>query len=305
MTETVRLILHAKHAENDLLRQAVQRLREEGHRIDVRLTWEGDHLTEFARESCDRGHATVIAGGGDGTIRAVVEALLQTPADCRPTLGILPLGTANDFANACGLVRGRTLELQLRNAIVGPTSVIDAARCNGEAFINMATGGQVAEVTTATSRVGKGLLGKLAYMISGVQYAANVESWPLRIRGDGIDFDGDAFAVFVGNGRTAGGGFQLCPEAVLDDGELDVVIVPEVPMEDLVTVSTVLIAGGRIDDVSFVESYRTRRIEVEAPEGVQINLDGEPIRDHEFVFEVVENAIRVRLGPEAPLLETV
>ena len=105
---SIRLILNLTGANDERLREAVKELREQGHTVDVRVAWDGADAIHFAREAAEAGYDVVAAGGGDGTVNAVVGGLLsecrpQAPATCRTSLGILPFGTANDFATACGL----------------------------------------------------------------------------------------------------------------------------------------------------------------------------------------------------------
>ena len=97
------LILHGKGAGNDDLREAITTLREEGFDIAVRVTFEKGDGDRYVKEAIALQAETVVAGGGDGTINEVATALAASSADHRPVLGILPLGTANDFATSVGI----------------------------------------------------------------------------------------------------------------------------------------------------------------------------------------------------------
>jgi diacylglycerol kinase family enzyme len=103
MKKTVQLILNGKMAGNDAFRAAVARQREGGHRIGVRVTWEKEDARRFVSEagSVD----LLIAAGGDGTLNEVLHGLMDLSKASRPSLGIVPLGTANDFAVGCGIPR--------------------------------------------------------------------------------------------------------------------------------------------------------------------------------------------------------
>lgn len=98
----------------------------------MRVTWEHDDAQRYVAEAVERGVATVIAGGGDGTINEVAGALTLLPAAQRPCLGILPLGTANDFATACTIPL--ELDKALRLAIAGKPVPIDIAQVNNDRF---------------------------------------------------------------------------------------------------------------------------------------------------------------------------
>src|SRR5258705_9552075 len=97
----VHLILNGKVAGNDALRAAVSRQRAAGHRIEVRVTWEKGDARRFVSEADTAD--LLIAAGGDGTLNEVVHGLMDLSKPTRPILGIVPLGTANDFATGCGI----------------------------------------------------------------------------------------------------------------------------------------------------------------------------------------------------------
>ena len=95
------LILHGKQAMNEALRSAVCDLRDTGWVLDVRVTWEAGDAQRLVGEALAAGYSHIVAGGGDGTLRDVAEAMGL--ADAEASLALLPLGTANDFAKAAGI----------------------------------------------------------------------------------------------------------------------------------------------------------------------------------------------------------
>ena len=116
MSRSLLIALHGKQAANVRVRQAVAAQRKAGHKVEVRVTWEAGDVRRIVREAIDSRADTVVAGGGDGTINEVVDALIahqsagsvrnldnEPTARVGPALGILPLGTANDFARAAGI----------------------------------------------------------------------------------------------------------------------------------------------------------------------------------------------------------
>lgn len=143
------LILNGKSADNQPLREAITLLRDEGIQIHVRVTWEKGDAQRYVDEARRLGVETVIAGGGDGTINEVSTALIQIRDGVAPALGLLPLGTANDFATSAGIPEA--LDKALKLAIAGNAMEIDMARVNDKTcFINMATGGFGTRITTET-----------------------------------------------------------------------------------------------------------------------------------------------------------
>lgn len=197
------LILNGKGTDNDLLRQAVTLLREEGVTIHVRVTWEKGDAARYIKEACELGVETVIAGGGDGTINEVATALIAVPDERRPALGILPLGTANDFATSAGIPESLDKALQL--AIAGKATAVDIARVNDETcFINMATGGFGTRITSETPEKLKGALGGVSYLIHGLVRMDLLKPDSCEIIGENFHWQGDALVIGIGNGRQAG-----------------------------------------------------------------------------------------------------
>jgi len=215
---TALLILNGKGAGNEELREAVGALRKEGIELFVRVTWEYGDALRYVAEAVALGCDTVIAGGGDGTINEVAGALAQLEGP-RPILGIVPLGTANDFATACNIPLAPEQALLL--AIKGRAEAIDLAQVNDKHFfINMATGGFGTRITTETPEKLKAALGGVSYFIHGLLRLDTLKADRCEIKGPDFSWEGDALVIGIGNGRQAGGGQQICPEALINDGLL-------------------------------------------------------------------------------------
>lgn len=289
------LILHGKQAQNEEVRAAILALRERGWQLAVRLTWEGGDAARLVQEALAAGYPTLIAGGGDGTLREVAEALAL--AGGQASLALLPLGTANDFCRAAGIPLLPAEALALLECEPRP---IDLGEVDGQLFLNMATGGFGSRVTANTSEELKKLLGGAAYFLTGLSRFAEVHSAFGRFGGPGFAWEGDFLALGIGNGRQAGGGHVLCPQAQVDDGLLDVCIVPA--SQDVVGTLGTLLSGGILGLEAVSVSARLPWLEVEAPEGLDINLDGEPLESRHLRFVARPGALRVHLPDSSPLL---
>lgn len=289
------LILHGKQAQNEEVRAAVLALRERGWQLAVRLTWEGGDGARLVQEALAAGYPTLIAGGGDGTLREVAEALAL--AGGQASLALLPLGTANDFCRAAGIPLLPAEALALLECEPRP---IDLGEVDGQLFLNMATGGFGSRVTASTSEELKKLLGGAAYFLTGLSRFAEVHSAFGRFGGPGFTWEGDFLALGIGNGRQAGGGHVLCPQAQVNDGLLDVCIVPA--SQDVVGTLGTLLSGGILGLEAVSVSARLPWLEVEAPEGLDINLDGEPLESRHLRFAARPGALRVHLPDSSPLL---
>lgn len=152
----------------------------------------------FIDEALQLNVETVIAGGGDGTINEVATALVERGS--KMALGILPLGTANDFATSVGIPQDLASALKL--AIVGRDVPIDIARVNDKTgFINMATGGFGTRITTETPEKLKAALGGVSYLIHGLMRMDTLKPDRCEIRGENFHWQGDALVIGIGNGR--------------------------------------------------------------------------------------------------------
>lgn len=291
---TIRLVLNLTGANDERLREAVAELRDDGHRVDVRVAWDGGDAVHFAREAAEAGYDVVAAGGGDGTVNAVVRGLLSecrpdAPAACRTALGVVPFGTANDFATACGL-DADDLRPMLDLIARGTPRPIDVGRMNGTPFLNVASGGYAAEVTTETDPGMKKMLGGVAYWLTGLTSLGRIEPRPVRVTAatpaGEFRWEGRVYAVGVCNGRQAGGGLKLAPKARLDDGLLDLAVIPEVPWTEFLELYADLQRLENEDSSEYILYRQAGAVRIEAPDGLQVNLDGEPHRGERFEFTV-------------------
>lgn len=290
------LILNGKNAGDDPLREAVKLLRDEGMDIQVRVTWEKGDARRYVQEALQLGVSTVIAGGGDGTINEVATALVSCEGENVPALGILPLGTANDFATSAAIPEPLDKALQL--AIVGKAVPIDIARVNDKTcFINMATGGFGTRITSETPEKLKAALGGVSYLIHGLMRMDMLKADRCEIIGDDFRWQGDALVIGIGNGRQAGGGQQLCPQALINDGLLHLrIFTGDEILPALFTTLT------QPEENPHIVDGKSAWFEVRAPHEITFNLDGEPLRGERFRIEVVPNALQCRLPPDCPLL---
>lgn len=301
-----RLILNGKSAGDDAVREAVQALRDAGLALDVRVTWEGGDAERYVAEAIADGVGTIIAGGGDGTLSEVVTTLAHRgeAADALPVLGLLPLGTANDFATAAGICAAPDVALRLvRDA---PAAAIDLLKlqANGDTHwaANLASGGFGTEVTTDTHEGLKKWLGGLAYVLTGLSRLGRIEPLRARLHGPDFEWEGEFIALAIGNGRQAGGGQTLCPDALIDDGLLDVTIVPPLEGELLATFGTAMTEGklAALDDVAVRRQLQW--IEIDAADALTLNLDGEPVEAGHFRIDCVPKRLRMQLPADCPLL---
>ncbi len=148
----------------------------------------------------------------------------------------------------------------------------------------------------------KKLLGGAAYLLTGLTHFNSIRPERGRLTGPGFSWEGPFLVLAVGNGRQAGGGHQLCPEALINDGLFDVRILPKLPHEEFVGELRTLLREGLDAVRSAVVGSRVAELEIETDEPLQINLDGEPITGTRFRFELLPQRLRMKLAPDCPLL---
>jgi lipid kinase YegS len=265
--------------------------------VDVYIPWSRKHLRRFVRKAIKDGAQRIVACGGDGTLNAVVNAMIRRDEHPKATLGIVPLGTANDSAKGAGL-DAKDLISVLELACIGSPTKIDVGRMNDQYFINVASAGFGAEVTATTPQDMKKLLGGMAYSIMGFVKAFQLEPYEGRlILPDGVVKEGSMLIMAVGNSRFAGGGYEVAPQASMTDGLLDVAVVSGL-LSDISR-----IVGELSDPMNPRNEHLIYRqlsaFTIETRKPLHVNLDGEPIKGTHFEFRCCPKALSVVRGGAA------
>ena len=299
-----RLIVNGKAAGAPALREAVATRRDRGVDVAVRVTWEHGDATRYAGEAIDDGVDCIVAGGGDGTLGEVAAALAARAASARvPDLALLPLGTANDFATAAGIPDDLEAAFALVDRDAVPVDVLRIVADGRECWcMNVATGGVG---THATADVNEGLkrhLGSLSYLLGSLRAIRNMERHPVELDGPDFHWQGDVLALAIGNARQAGGGHPVCPDACIDDGLLDVTVVPDLPEGVVGALKTALTDGREAVVDQAAERARLPRVELRAARPLTLHLDGEPVEAVHFRIECVARRLRMRLPADCALL---
>lgn len=301
LAKTAHLIINGKSAQLPEVREAVAAVREAGCDLKVRVTWEGGDGIRLVHEASREGVRHVIVGGGDGSVNEIVNGLMELDEAQRPALGILPLGSANDFANGAGLPLDP--HEALNAALQGTTRAVDVARLGDDCFINMASGGFGAEITTSTPVSLKRLLGGGAYSLMGMLKAWRYQPYHGHLRWPEGELDTPLFLLAIANGCQAGGGQCLAPEAKLDDGLLDVLIVRH--FSSLAEMRQVVAELDRIpEDGEFVRTIRTPELSFHGNDAFPLNLDGEPRRLENFTVRLEPRALRLLIPSDCRLLSS-
>lgn len=263
----------------------------------VKTTAPGEAI-ELARQAIAQGFDPIVAAGGDGAISEVVNGLLGDVDVAPVRLGIIPLGSANDYAVQLGIpldIEGACQTLVAAENV----RTLDAGRCNDRVFqndITIAFGAQV-NIEAATIKRLRGsaiYLGGVAKALKGYKLPTATFEWD-----EGKLEDKPILLAYVGNGWRTGGVFHLAPDAVLDDGLLDLVVGDAMGRLNTLRLLPKTFSGSHVDDSRvFQTRFKTMRITSSDP--LPVLSDGEIIyRDaHDLEISILPGALRVIAGPK-------
>ncbi len=274
-----------------MLTSAVEYLRLLG--VPVKAAYapkDASRLSEIVRGALDEGHDLIVVGGGDGSVSSVAGVLAGSDA----ILGVLPLGTANDFARTLGI------PFELGNACTtvadGVVANVDLGLAGDHHYVNVGSMGLGSAVAEAQSPCLKRAVGSLAYPLAAVR--AYLEREPFEAGFAFPDGDHEAVAmhdlihVAVGNGRYYGGGLLVAPDSGIEDHALDVYAVEAAAAPHLARIAWGLRTGAFLDDWR-VHYWRTRRVRILTDPRLFVNLDGELVCHTPKSFSVVPDALKV------------
>jgi YegS/Rv2252/BmrU family lipid kinase len=252
------------------------------------------HGTELTLAAIEQGFTTIIAGGGDGTINEVVNGMMQSGRSSDLTLGILPLGTANDLAAALKLPANISQVCVIIAA--GKTRVLDIGRVNGHHFANNAAIG-LEPVVTITQHQMRWLKGSVRYIVAALKVIGTAEKWQVRMTWDDGAYSGPVVLVSVGNSPRTGGAFYLTPQAKVDDGQFDVIFGLDINRLQMLGLLPKILSGSHLGH-PLVRYLRTQTLAITADPPTPIQADGEVIDTAatEIRYELTPAALHVLVG---------
>ncbi len=244
--------------------------------------------------------------GGDGTVSRVVESLYRAGLASSVEVAVVPLGTGNDFARSIG-VQNETLEQAWRLAFAAESTWVDAIRVNGSPeheriIVNAATAGFGGIITDQVEDVDKQRWGALAYWVAAFSRLTSLPEYRVTITRDSEQRTIDVFGIAITSGRYVGGGFPVSSEAWINDGLLDVTVVPVMPLGDAFAAG-IEFTLGRDSGTNLIETHRVASVHMHSQPPLPYSLDGEGEESVVSQFEVIPNAIRFATAPLAPAVK--
>lgn len=254
-----------------------------------------ESVEEQARRAVSEGFERIVVAGGDGTLSHVVNGLAADLG--RIELGLLPLGTGNDFARSLELPLDR-IEAAVAIALGASTCAVDLLRVTGQKTfyaVNAVSGGMAGKVAADVLDVDKALWGAFAYWMTALSELMNMQASELHLDIDGQQFDLPSYGVVIANGRYVGGGFPIAPKATLFDEKLSIVIIPVLPAMELLSAGLNYTLGRTPPEP--IKTFEAKRVHVSSTPALHFSIDGEPTRAMEATFEVVPGALRMAVDP--------
>lgn len=271
------------------LPEVLEKLEVAGYETSCHATTcEGD-ATLAAKNAVERGFDIIIAVGGDGTLNEVVSGV--SPFENRPKVGLIPMGTTNDFARAVHIPRN--IEEAVDIIIQGDTLPVDVGLLNGERyFINIAAGGRITELTYEVPSKMKTMLGQLAYYVKAVEMIPSIKASHMRIEYDGEVFDGDAMMFLCGLTNSVGGFEKLAPDASINDGYFTLIVLKKVSLPEFIQLAAMALRGEHLNDDRVIYK-KASIVKVTTENEVHLNLDGEYGGDAPATFENLKRHIEI------------
>jgi len=260
--------------------------------------------TEFARAMLAEGYRKIISIGGDGTLNEIINGVF-TQDQCHPsevTLGLIPVGTGNDWGRMFGIplvYEGAAGVIREGKTLLHDVGVIDYFRGSEKHrtyFINIAGLGFEAVVVMRTNRhKEKGRSNKAIYLYNLLRSLISYRNTPVEITIDGITSSAKVFSINIGNGRYCGGGMRQTPDALPDDGLLDITVIKEMGKLEIIR-SLSILYDGTIMSHPKVDGYRSSGLQVTSESLLYIEADGESLGHTPAEFSIIPSAINIIYG---------
>lgn len=278
-----------REAKVALVEQALSQASLDYH---LELTARRGHGIELARQASQDGWPVVVAVGGDGMVNEVSNGLLQAAGEAEAgTLGIIPMGTANDLAEML------QIPLDISDAcqrlVAGATRLIDVGEVNGRYFVNNSAVGLEPVVTEAHDRM-RWVKGNLRYMLAALKTLARAKPWHMRLCWGDSSFEGPINLVSIGNSNRTGGLFYMTPHAQLDDGLLDFIYATGLSRWQMLWLLPETLKGTHIQHPQVIY-HKTTSLSITAFTPTLIQADGEimPGQATEIVYHLIPKKLRV------------
>lgn len=254
--------------------------------VPYRISMEYDLSKAF--DDIDESFSYILVAGGDGTLDNVVNHMRNL--NINKPIGILPVGTANDFAKYLGIPQD--VEEACIQILNSKPKGVDLGKVNDKYFLNVASTGLFTDISQKTDVNLKNSLGKLAYYVKGIEQIPNFRKLRVKVTSEEVTYDGDMYLMLVFNGQTAGN-LKLAYKAQTDDGLLDVIIIKAATIRDMIPLFIKMIRGDHLEDTTSILYFKTSNLQVETEENIVTDIDGERGPDFPLTIECIKEGIQM------------
>ena len=285
----VRFIYNPYSGENSIINELdniIKMHQEVGLTIVPYRIQKGKNLEE-ALNIIDESYSYILIAGGDGTVDSVVNVMEMKNINI--PIGILPVGTANDFAKFIGMPAD--ISEACKQILDSKPTKVDVGRINNKYFINVASTGLFTDVSQKTDVNLKNTIGKLAYYLKGLEELPNFRRLKIKLTSKECNYEGEMYLILVFNGKTAGN-FNLATQADVTDGKLDVIIFKAVQIYELLPLFIKVLKGEHLDSDKVVY-FKTDDVYIESTEDIVTDIDGEKGPDFPLRIRCIKGGIKV------------
>jgi YegS/Rv2252/BmrU family lipid kinase len=285
----VRFIYNPYSGENSIINELdnVIKLHQEANLtvIPYRIK-RGRDLAE-ALDIIDETYSYILIAGGDGTVDSLVNAMEQK--NIRIPIGILPVGTANDFGKFINMPTD--IKEACKQILDSKPVAVDVGKINDKYFINVASTGLFTDISQKIDENLKNTIGKLAYYLKGIEELPNFRRLKVKLSSKECSYEGEMYLLLVFNGKTAGN-LKLATEAEITDGKLDVIMFKAIQVMELLPLFIKLLKGEHLDSDKVVY-FKTDDVYIESSEDIVTDIDGERGPDFPLRIQCIKGGIKL------------
>lgn len=256
--------------------------------IPYRLTFDEDITRAFS--DIDETFDHILISGGDGTVNEIVNKMKQLNIDL--PIGVLPAGTANDFAHLIGMPQ--SIRYSIDAILNSEVSTVDLGKANEKYFVNIFSCGLFTDVSQKTPTEYKNTFGKLAYYFTGIKELPKFKSLDLSIKSKDFNYEGSSILFFVFNGRTAGN-LEVAHDSTVDDGYLDVIIIPANNIIEKLSILPHLFNKNNTSYPKGIIHFKTDEIEIDIKNSHEYTTDIDGEQGPKFPIRITceKNSLKV------------
>ena len=285
----VRFIYNPYSGENGIINELdnVIKLHQEANLTVVPYRIKRGRDLSEALDIIDETYSYILIAGGDGTVDSLVNAMKQK--NIRIPIGILPVGTANDFGKFINMPTD--IQEACKQILDSKPVAVDVGKINDKYFINVASTGLFTDISQKIDENLKNTIGKLAYYLKGIEELPNFRRLKVKLSSKECSYEGEMYLLLVFNGKTAGN-LNLATEAEITDGKLDVIMFKAIQVMELLPLFIKLLKGEHLDSDKVVY-FKTDDVYIESSEDIVTDIDGERGPDLPLRIQCIKGGIKL------------